>query len=149
MATHSLDDAERKKYKEVFRMFDADQSGTMDLKELGDAMRRLKQHPTLQELKAMMRECDANNSGTLDEEEFLDLVARRVAVSETRDDLLGAFRLFDDAGKGTVTSSELRQLLTTVGEPLTESEVDKVLKAVKVLPSGEIDYADFVDVIMH
>ena len=145
----SLTQEQKEQYGRVFREFDVDGNGTMNLQELGNALRRLKLHPTLQELKAMMRECDANGSGTLDEMEFLDLVARRVEVGETREDLIKAFRLFDKDETGTISSSELRHLLTTVGETLTEAEVDKILKDVGVLPNGDVDVCGFVDKIMN
>jgi len=42
-------------------------------------------------------------------------------------DIRSAFTVLDSEGDGTILESELRQILLTVGEPMTHTEVDQLL----------------------
>ena len=43
---------------------------------------------------------------------------------------------------------ELRYILTSIGEKLTDSEVDELLKGVIVTSDGNVDYVEFVKSIL-
>ena len=49
-------------YKEAFKIFDRDGSGTITSKELSIAMRSLGQNPSEDELEQMMREVDIDGT---------------------------------------------------------------------------------------
>merc|ERR1719163_1932981 len=57
--------------REVFKMFDADNSGTLDLGELRDVMKSIGLAPEEWEIRAMIAEVDADGSGEIDWNEFL------------------------------------------------------------------------------
>jgi hypothetical protein len=60
--------------REVFALFDADGKGEIGHKELNFALARLGQHPSAEEVDAMIREFDDDNNGTIDFEEFLGMM---------------------------------------------------------------------------
>ena len=51
------------------------------------------------------------------------------------------FSLFDRDGDGYIDASELRYLLTTLGEKLTDAEVDEIIKDVDVDGDGRVNYS--------
>jgi len=61
--------------------FASDVSGCITTKELGTVMRSLGQNPTEAELRDMIDEVDADRNGTIDFAEFLNLMARKMKVS--------------------------------------------------------------------
>lgn len=58
-----------------------------------------------------------------------------------------AFKTLED-GDGTILESELRQILLTIGEPMTHTEVDSIMSDVSVDSNGKINYDKFVDLLV-
>ena len=52
----------RSAFKKAFRLFDADDSGSITIKELGRVMRQLHMNPSEQELHDMISEVDADGA---------------------------------------------------------------------------------------
>ena len=112
--------------REVFDLFDKDKDGSITTKELGDVMRALGANPTNTELQEMIAEVDKDNSGKIEFNEFLDLFARKMKDPDTEEDLIEAFKIFDKDGSGNISAQELRHVMTTLGEKLTEEEADEI-----------------------
>lgn len=63
-----------KELRDAFRVFDTDNSGSIDKKELKRLMKKLGQTLSEAELDAMMNEVDTNGDGEISFEEFKDLM---------------------------------------------------------------------------
>ena len=50
------------------------------------------------------------------------------------------FRLYDKEGKGVLSVKEMKHLLTSVGEKLTEDEADELMKMTGCVQSGQVNY---------
>jgi calmodulin len=134
--------------REVFDLFDKDKDGSITTKELGDVMRALGANPTNAELQEMIAEVDKDNSGKIEFNEFLDLFARKMKDPDTEEDLIEAFKIFDKDGSGSISASELRHVMTTLGEKLTEEEADEMIREADTNGDGYIDYVEFVKIMM-
>jgi len=106
------------KFKEAFTLFDKDGDRTITTKELGNVMRSLGQNPTEAELQDMINEVDANGNGTIDFPEFITMMSRKMKDTDSEEELLEAFKIFDKDGNGFITASELRHVMTSLGENL-------------------------------
>ncbi|PKC60368.1 calmodulin [Rhizophagus irregularis] len=122
-------------FKEAFSLFDKDNDGTITTKELGTVMRSLGQNPTEAELQDMINEVDADGNGTIDFPEFLTMMAQ-------------AFKVFDKDGNGFISAAELRHVMTNLGEKLTDEEVDEMIREADVDGDGQINYEEFVKMMM-
>lgn len=67
-----------KELRDAFRVFDTDNSGSIDKKELKRLMKKLGQALSEAELDAMMDEVDTNGDGEISFEEFKELMVRAV-----------------------------------------------------------------------
>jgi calmodulin len=134
--------------REVFDLFDKDKDGSITTKELGDVMRALGANPTNTELQEMIAEVDKDNSGKIEFNEFLDLFARKMKDPDTEEDLIEAFKIFDKDGSGNISAQELRHVMTTLGEKLTEEEADEMIREADTNGDGYIDYVEFVKIMM-
>lgn len=147
MADH-LTEEQIAEFKEAFSLFDKDGDGSITTKELGTVMRSLKQNPTEAELQDMINEVDADGSGTIDFNEFLNLMARKMKDNDTEEELKEAFRVFDKDQNGFISAAELRHVMANLGEKLTNEEVDEMIREGDVDGDGQINYQEFVKVMM-
>ena len=59
---------------------------------------------------------DADGNGTIDFPEFLSLMARKMKDTDTEEELIEAFKVFDRDGNGFISAAELRHVMTNLGE---------------------------------
>ena len=74
--------------------------------------------------------------------EFLALMSRQLKCNDSEQELLEAFKVFDKNGDGLISAAELKHVLTSIGEKLTDAEVDEMLREVSD-GSGEINIKQF------
>ncbi|KAF8625665.1 hypothetical protein AX15_005244 [Amanita polypyramis BW_CC] len=127
-------------FKEAFSLFDKDGDGTITTQELGTVMRSLGQNPTEAELQDMINEVDADGNGTIDFPEFLTMMARKMRDTDSEQEIKEAFRVFDKDGNGFISAAELRHVMTNLGERLSDSEVDEMIREADVDGDGQINY---------
>jgi len=77
-------------------MFDADQSNTIDVHELGTVLKQLGQNISKAEIAEMIKEVDEDGSGEIDFDEFLQLMGMK--VNSTEQELMEAFKVLDRDG---------------------------------------------------
>ena len=135
-------------FKEAFSLFDKDGDGTITTKELGTVMRSLGQNPTEAELQDMINEVDADGNGTIDFPEFLTMMARKMKDTDSEEEIMEAFKVFDKDGNGFISAAELRHVMTNLGEKLTDEEVDEMIAEADVDGDGQINYEEFVKMMM-
>ncbi|KAL4922914.1 hypothetical protein BDW62DRAFT_172061 [Aspergillus aurantiobrunneus] len=130
--------------KEVFAVFDKDANGDITADELGGVMRSLGQNPTDTELQDIIDELDVDRTGTIDFDEFLVMMSRKVKDSDPEAELREAFAVFDQDKSGTISADEFRKVLTSIGDNVSDADVDEMLKLADVNGDGSIDYEEFV-----
>ena len=127
-------------FKEAFSLFDKDGDGTITTKELGTVMRSLGQNPTQAELQNMINEVDADGSGSIDFSEFLAMMAQKTKEANSEDEMKEAFRVFDKDGNGFISAAELRQVMISLDEKLTDQEIDEMIKEADTDGDGQVNY---------
>jgi len=143
-----IPDIKLKEYRDAFEMFDKDKDGVITAKELANVMRSLNQDPTENELREMIDEVDLNGNGKIDFEEFVQLMNRRARDTDTEEEIIQAFRVFDKDGNGTISSNELRHIMSTLGEKLSDDEIEQMIQEADIDGDGYINYEEFVRLMM-
>jgi len=141
---NSLTEEQVSEFKEAFDLFDKNGDGQISTKELGTMMRSLGQNPSDSELQDMIDEVDADNTGTIDFTEFLTMMARKMKETDSEEEIKEAFKIFDRDGSSFISAAELRQVMASLGENLTDDEIDEMIRETGQDGDGRIDYNEFV-----
>ena len=57
--------------------------------------------------------------------------------------------MFDKDGNGFISAAELRHVMTNLGEKLTDEEVDEMIREADIDGDGQINYEEFVKMMMY
>jgi len=81
---------------------------------------------------------------SIDFPEFLSLMARKMKDTDTEEELVDAFKVFDKDGSGFINAAELRHVMSNLGEKLSDEEFDEMVREANVDGDGQVDYEEFV-----
>jgi calmodulin len=73
---------------------------------------------------------------------------RKMKDTDTEEELVEAFKVFDRDGNGLISAAELRHVMTNLGEKLTDDEVDEMIREADIDGDGHINYEEFVRMMM-
>ena len=136
-------------FRQAFALFDSDGDGEIGTEHLGPVFRSLGMNPGEEELQDMIDEVGAGGHyGTVDFPGMCSLMARKMRDTDSEEELKEAFRVFDKDGNGFISAAELRHIMTNLGEKLTDEEVDEMIREADIDGDGQINYEEFVKVMM-
>ena len=121
--------------------------GTIDAKELKVAMRALGFEPKKEEIRKMISDIDKDGNGNIDFQEFLDMMTTKMSEKDSREEILKAFRLFDDEEKGKITFRNLKRVAKELGENMTDEELHEMIEEADRDGDGEINEEEFLRIM--
>merc|ERR1711993_35567 len=92
-------------------------------------------------------EIDKDNSGQLSFENFLSLMATKMAEKDTKEEILKAFKLFDDDETGKISFQNLKRVAKELGENLTDEELQEMIDEADRNGDGEVDQDEFLRIM--
>eukprot|EP01018_Ginkgo_biloba_P015765 Gb_38179 [translate_table: standard] len=136
----SVEEAES--IKDMFRMMDTDNSGTISFEELKAGLHKLGSQMAESDVQMLMEAADADGNGTLDYGEFVaaSLHLQRVDNDEH---LRKAFAYFDKDGNDYIEIEELREALADDFGPNDTDVVNDIFREVDADKDGRISYDEF------
>lgn len=141
--TNGLTEEQKQEIREAFDLFDTDGSGTIDAKELKVAMRALGFEPNKDEIKKMIADIDKDGNGTIDFEEFLAMMTAKMGERDSREEIMKAFRLFDDDETGKISFKNLKRVAKELGENMTDEELQEMIDEADRDGDGEVNEEEF------
>mmetsp|Transcript_33004 Transcript_33004/g.38737 ORF Transcript_33004/g.38737 Transcript_33004/m.38737 type:complete len:150 (-) Transcript_33004:110-559(-) len=136
--------------REMFKIVDRDDGGTISKEELTYLMETLGIHATPEDINVMISELDNDGDGTIDFEEFIQVIQKKVAASFTLDQVKSAFKVFEGSSpEGTIHKDDLILAMMTHGTTkLTEEEAINLITQLEPNSEGQIDYDTYVEMMM-
>ncbi|XP_019864414.1 PREDICTED: myosin regulatory light chain 12B-like isoform X1 [Amphimedon queenslandica] len=158
-----FDQAQIQEFKEAFNMIDQNRDGFIDNEDLKDMLASLgmtslslNNHSNAFSLSgqepsdAVVDEMMGEAPGPLNFTMFLTLFGEKLTGTDPEDVIRNAFACFDEEGVGTIHEDRLRELLTTMGDRITDAEVDQMLRGgAPVDSAGNFDYVAFTRILKH
>ncbi|KAH3752917.1 hypothetical protein DPMN_187543 [Dreissena polymorpha] len=74
------------------------------------------------------------------------MIESKLKYKENEDEILEAYQVFDN-GKGFTSSDGLREIMRTLGDKMTDAEIDEMIVEAEVNRNGMINIQDFVSTI--
>jgi centrin-3 len=163
-----LTEEQREEIGEAFNLFDLDKDGYIDYHELKVAMKALGFDLPKQEILAILQQHgspapSAQNSKQpsrqqqqyaapgrqlLSFQAFQTLMAQRILSRDPRDEILRAFELFDEGGKGTITLQDLTRVARELGEALSHDELVAMIEEFDMDNDNAISREEFIQICM-
>jgi calmodulin len=142
--TRPLSNAQIDQLRDVFKHFDSDGSGSIDITELGSVFEAMGQKLSQEELETLMKQADDDGSGEMEFEEFLLLMCSNFGSPYSFDqELLESFHRYDPLKTGVVSAESLQQLIRDLvgASHLTDEEVKEVVEvACSARGDGYVEY---------
>jgi len=132
-----LTDEQKEEFKIAFKVFDKDEDGQLNSKEIVMA---------LKSLGVSVPESDVGSS--LDLNGFYQIVSKKLQILDAEEDLKRALLCFDQDGSGAVSSEYLKYILTSIGDVLTPQEVDQMISECDTDRDGRISSSDAAKVLL-
>jgi calmodulin len=144
----SFSDEMKRELREAFEVFLVDESdNSIPASNLGVIARSMYLNPTEAELSAATSRF-GGESGRVSFEQFLECFAGWVNTRLSSQDIVEAFQVFDTDNTGYIHADELKRLLTTLGERMSQEEADELLGDADVDNEGRINYREFAERLM-
>merc|ERR1711977_777281 len=139
-----LDDKQKEEIKMAFDLFDTDGSGNIDVKELTIAMKALGCEPKPGEIEKMIADVDDDGGGEIGFDEFLAMMTHKILNKDPKEDMLKAFRLFDDDQTGSVSFKNLKRVCKESNQMLDDTELQEMLDDADKDGDGVLNEEEFL-----
>ncbi|XP_060186793.1 caltractin-like isoform X1 [Lycium barbarum] len=123
-----LTQQKRQEIREAFDLFDTDNSGTIDAKELNVAMRALGFEASEEEINRMIAEVDKDGSGAIDFDEFVHMMNAKFGERDTKEELMKAFQIIDQDKNGKISFADIQRIADELGERFTDREIQEMIE---------------------
>merc|ERR1712188_124301 len=138
-----LSEEQMDEIREAFNLFDGDQSGAIDVRELKAAMRALGFEVKNEELKKMVSDVDNDGNGTIEFAEFLQMMTGKMGEKDTREDIEKVFKLFDNDSTNKISFRNLARVAEELGENIDDEELQDMINQADRDGDGEINCDEF------
>lgn len=81
--------------------------------------------------------------------QFQAIMARRIRERDPREEILRAFELFDEGGKGKIDLQDLRRVARELGEGLGEEELAAMIDEFDLDGDGAINREEFLGICLQ
>ena len=147
--THpQLTDEQITLFQEVFSLYDINEDGNINIKDLRKVMKCLGCDFTKEEVKKLTNEIDPEKVRVISFQQFLHMMSYNLKQRPTLEvRRQKVFMFFDVDQKGYITLSDLRQAMINLGERVTENDVRKMMEEAGIEKSGKVNYDEFVKIV--
>ena len=110
-------------------------------------MRALGFEPRRDEIRKIVDDFDKAGSGYISLEQFITIMSEKITEKDAREEILKAFRLFDDDQTGRISFKNLQRVAGELGENLTHEELREMIQEADQDNDGEINQEEFLRIM--
>lgn len=138
---------EKEDIDKVFRAMDANGDGKLSKSEIKNGyLEYFGKSLTDEQIDDMFAQVDADGNGEIDYSEFVVATMNEKNLL-SNNKLHTAFKMFDKDGGGSISTDEIKQVLS-FGQNLDEAVVQQIIEQVDKNGDGEISYEEFAAMML-
>ena len=134
-------------YKSIFKFFDKTATDQMSISDLGLGLRSAGALVTDKEIVMLEKKIDPYGSGYLEFNDFLLCFYQLSQKDKSEYAIRKSFEALDKNGNGAINHAEMKHVLRSIGENLSEGEINAFMEYFKIQPNGTIKLDDIVKVL--
>lgn len=132
----------------AFDLFDNDNDGKIDPAELGKAIEKMGQKLSEEDLKEMIKEVDSDYNGTIEFNEFVTLMESKMRDNDSEEEIIEAFKIFDKKGNGHISKADIKNVMISLHESLSQEEIDDLMNKWDIDKDGYLNFDEFKNMMM-
>ena len=87
---------------------------------------------------------ERDDEGAIDFPEFLTIMANKIKDTDSEEEILEAFKVFDKYVNDDIPAAELRHVITSFGEKLSHEKVDEMIREADIDGDGVISFEEWI-----
>eukprot|EP00916_Digyalum_oweni_P004998 GHVL01008920.1.p1 GENE.GHVL01008920.1~~GHVL01008920.1.p1 ORF type:complete len:117 (-),score=29.96 GHVL01008920.1:331-681(-) len=99
------------------------------------------------EVLELMKEYDRSGSGKIEFPDFFEIMTQKISNRDPTEEIIKAFKLFDDDNTGKITLKNLRRVARELGEGLSDDELQAMIDEFDKDQDGEINEQEFLSIM--
>ena len=144
--TNELTKEQEKRLDEAFFLIDQDNDKAISINEVGLLLRALGIFISESDIEKMKSKL-GNEGELVSYDEFKKIYKKRLKTNLLGNDLIDAFKYFDEGENGKINIEQIKHGLMTLGEPLSEEEFKILEEELDLDEEGNIDYSELANKI--
>eukprot|EP00300_Choanocystis_sp_HF-7_P037091 c53089_g1_i1.p1 GENE.c53089_g1_i1~~c53089_g1_i1.p1 ORF type:complete len:164 (-),score=41.43 c53089_g1_i1:177-635(-) len=133
-------------FRDTFRLLDSDKDGFISRGELHSLFNKIGQRVTDKDIDYMLQELGTPGRSGLSFEEFMAMLGDWLANKNSQQILSEVYSTFKNAA-GKVMLADMRTVLESFGERLSDEEFAELIKGVEVAADGSLSLEAFTRVL--
>lgn len=138
-----ISDVMKKDAEKAFKGMDKRGEGKLKVADIPATLKQINQNVKGDFMESIEEDIDEEGTGFIGLEEFMFILQKKLQLDEDERELKEIFRVLDKEKKGEVNVNELRWILKSLGDDLTEEDIDDMIADVDTDGSGWVDYDEF------
>lgn len=136
-------------FQQNFDVYDRDKDGLVSFNELADLMNYSGCKCTESELQDLVNEAEVNERGQINKEEFISMMSKKLKESDTEDELIEAFQIFDKDNTKLISAKKLLDVFQKIDDSIKEEEVLQMIKEADIDGDGYLNFDEFVRMVKN
>eukprot|EP00917_Polyrhabdina_sp_WS-2016_P004720 GHVP01010881.1.p2 GENE.GHVP01010881.1~~GHVP01010881.1.p2 ORF type:complete len:124 (-),score=23.18 GHVP01010881.1:79-450(-) len=99
------------------------------------------------EIRQIAEEVDPKGRGFVSRQDFTDLMAVKMATRDPVQEMVKAFRLFDEDENGFISFKDLKKVCKDVGENIADDELQEMIEEADRDGDGVVNLDEFIRIM--
>lgn len=133
--------------REAFGLFDSDNKGALDARELKAAIRAMGFDVKKDQVRKMMQDIGREPNQLISQPDFFEIMRDKMQEKGSREEIMKIFQLFDEEHTGRITLRNLKRIALEIGDPATEEELREMIAEADRDGDGALNFDEFYRVM--